>query len=89
MITSVKAGKRSDRGWTPEEDQQLLDLFDAEASWPLIAITLERGVEEVKDRAEKLNVAKFSSSGCRLNRTSVKLLGIRRQIDVPASLWRV
>jgi hypothetical protein len=54
MITSVKAGKRSDRGWTPEDDQQLLDLFDAEASWPLIAITLERGVEEVKDRAGKL-----------------------------------
>jgi hypothetical protein len=37
-----------------KEDQQLLDLFDAEASWPLIAITLERGVEEVQDRAGKL-----------------------------------
>jgi len=24
MITSVKPGKRSDRHWTPEEDQQLL-----------------------------------------------------------------
>jgi hypothetical protein len=54
MITSVKPGKRSDRHWTPEEDQQLLDLFDAEASWPLIAITLQRGVEDVQERAAKL-----------------------------------
>jgi hypothetical protein len=54
MITSVKTGKRSDKRWTPKEDQKLLDLFDAEASWPLIAITLERGLEEVQDRAGKL-----------------------------------
>jgi hypothetical protein len=54
MITSVKTGKRSDKRWTPEEDKQLLDLFDAEASWPLIAITLERGVEDVQNRAAKL-----------------------------------
>jgi hypothetical protein len=53
-MTTVKTGKRSDKPWTPEEDQRLLDLFDAEASWPLIAITLERGVEEVQDRAGKL-----------------------------------
>jgi hypothetical protein len=54
MITSVKTGKRSDERWTPKEDQQLLNLFDAEASWPLIAITLERGVEDVQDQAGKL-----------------------------------
>jgi hypothetical protein len=54
MITSVKTGKRSDKRWTPKEDQRLLDLFDAEASWPLIAITLERGVEDVQERAGKL-----------------------------------
>jgi hypothetical protein len=54
MITSVKTGKRSDKRWTPEEDQRLLVLFDAEASWPLIAITLERGVEDVQERAGKL-----------------------------------
>ena len=54
MITSVKTGKRSDKRWTPEEDQRLLVLFDAEASWPLIAITLERGVEEVQERAGRL-----------------------------------
>jgi hypothetical protein len=54
MITSVKTGKRSDKRWTPKEDQQLLNLFDAEASWPLIAITLERGVKDVQDRAGKL-----------------------------------
>jgi hypothetical protein len=48
MITSVKTGKRSDKRWTPKEDQQLLNLFDAEASWPLTAITLERGVEMYK-----------------------------------------
>jgi hypothetical protein len=54
MITSVKTGKRSDKRWTPEEDQRLLALFDAEASWPLIAITLELGVEDVQERAGKL-----------------------------------
>jgi hypothetical protein len=54
MMTSVKTGKRTDKSWTPKQDQQLLDLFDAEASWPLIAITLERGVEDVQDRAAKL-----------------------------------
>jgi hypothetical protein len=54
MITSVKTGKRSDEPWTPREDQRLLQLFDAEASWPLIAITLERGVEDVQDRAREL-----------------------------------
>jgi hypothetical protein len=54
MITSVKTGKRSDKRWTPKEDQKLLDLFDAEASWPLIAITLERGLEDVQNRAGKL-----------------------------------
>jgi hypothetical protein len=54
MITSVKTGKRSDKRWTPKEDQQLLELFDADASWPLIAITLERGVEDVQERAGKL-----------------------------------
>jgi hypothetical protein len=54
MITSVKTGKRSDERWTPEEDQRLLVLFDAEASWPLIAITLERIVEDVQERAGKL-----------------------------------
>ena len=53
-MTTVTTGKRSDEPWTPKDDQQLLDLFDAEASWPLIAITLERGVEEVQDRAGKL-----------------------------------
>jgi hypothetical protein len=54
MITSVKTGKRSERRWTPKEDQQLLDLVDAEATWPLIAITLGRGVEDVQERAGKL-----------------------------------
>jgi hypothetical protein len=54
MIASVKTGKRSDERWTPEEDQRLLVLIDAEASWPLIAITLERGVEDVQERAGKL-----------------------------------
>jgi hypothetical protein len=54
MIASVKTGKRSGERWTPEEDQRLLVLFDAEASWPLIAITLERSVEDVQERAGKL-----------------------------------
>ena len=54
MITSVKTGKRSDERWTPKEDERLLELFDAEASWPLIAITLKRGVEDVQDRAREL-----------------------------------
>jgi hypothetical protein len=36
--------------WNPEDDQQLLDLMDAEASWPLIAITLNRSVQAVQRR---------------------------------------
>jgi hypothetical protein len=52
MITSMKRGKRSDRCWTPKEDQQLLDSFDAEASWPLIAIAIERG-GDVQERARE------------------------------------
>jgi hypothetical protein len=54
MIASVKTGKKSDRHWTPEEDQHLLDLVDAEATWPLIAITLGRSVQAVQERAQKL-----------------------------------
>jgi hypothetical protein len=54
MITSVKTGKKSERRWTPKQDQQLLDLVDAEATWPLIAITLGRGVEDVQDRNRSL-----------------------------------
>jgi hypothetical protein len=54
MITSVKTGKKSDSLWTPKEDRQLLDLVDAEAAWPLIAITLGRGVQAVQQRARKL-----------------------------------
>jgi hypothetical protein len=54
MITSVKTGEKSGQRWTPKEDRQLLDLVDAEATWPLIAIALKRGVEDVRDRARKL-----------------------------------
>jgi hypothetical protein len=54
MITSVKTGKKSDSRWTPKEAQQLLDLVDAEATWPLIAITLARGLQAVQQRAQKL-----------------------------------
>jgi len=54
MITSVKTGKRSDSRWTPKEDRQLLDLVEAEASWALIAITLDRGVQAVQERHHKL-----------------------------------
>jgi hypothetical protein len=60
LSASRKFGERAsddwtaDERWTREEDQQLLVLFDAEASWPLIAITLERGVEDVQTRAGKL-----------------------------------
>jgi len=54
MITSVKTGEKSGQRWTPGEDRRLRDLVDAEATWPLIAITLGRGVEDVKDRTGKL-----------------------------------
>jgi hypothetical protein len=63
MITSVKTGEKSGQRWTPKEDRQrwtpkedrqLLDLVDAEATWPLIAVALKRDVEDVQDRARKL-----------------------------------
>jgi hypothetical protein len=54
MITSVKTGEKSGQRWTPKEDRQLLNLVDAEATWPLIAVALKRGVEDVQDRARKL-----------------------------------
>jgi hypothetical protein len=54
MITSVKTGKKSDSRWTPKEFHQLLDLVDAEVTWPLIAITLARGVQAVRQQAQKL-----------------------------------
>ena len=54
MTTSVKTGKKSNSRWTPRDDQQLLDLVDAEATWPLIAITFGRGVQDIKERAGKL-----------------------------------
>jgi hypothetical protein len=54
MIASVKTGKKTDRHWSPEEDRQLLDLVDAEATWPLIAITLGQSVQAVQERAQKL-----------------------------------
>jgi hypothetical protein len=38
----------------PEEDQHLLDLVHAEATWPLIAITIGRSVQAVQERAQKL-----------------------------------
>jgi hypothetical protein len=40
----------------PKEDQQLLDLLAAEASWPLIAATLKRSIQAVQERAQKLGV---------------------------------
>ena len=54
MMTSVKTGEKSGQRWTPGDDRQLLELVDAEATWPLIAMTLKRGIEDIKDRAEKL-----------------------------------
>jgi hypothetical protein len=62
MIASVKTGKKSDRHWTPEQDQHLLDLVDAEATLPLIAITLGRSVQPSKSE-RKNSVAPWSISG--------------------------
>jgi hypothetical protein len=70
MITSVKTGKRSDKRWTPEEDQRLLALFDAEASWPLIAITLELGVEDDRlGRGQTTLTARQAPSGVLYHRS--------------------
>jgi hypothetical protein len=46
--------KNSNIHFAPEEDQQLLDLLAAEASWPLIAVTLKRSIQAVQERAQKL-----------------------------------
>ena len=40
--------------FAPEEDQQLLDLLAAEASWPLIAVALKRSIQAVQERAQTL-----------------------------------
>jgi hypothetical protein len=40
--------------WTPEEDQRLLDLVAAEATWPLIALNLGRSIQAVQERAQTL-----------------------------------
>jgi hypothetical protein len=40
--------------WTPGEDQRLLDLVAAEATWPLIAANLRRSIQAVQERAQKL-----------------------------------
>jgi hypothetical protein len=39
---------------TPEEDQRLLDLVAAEATWPLIALNLRRSIQAVQERAQTL-----------------------------------
>jgi Myb-like DNA-binding domain len=39
-------GKR----WTPEDDQRLLALLKAEASWTLISATLKRRINAVRNR---------------------------------------
>jgi hypothetical protein len=49
----VTTKKRRTR-WTAEKDQQLLDMLDAEASWPLIAIILKRSIQAAQERARKL-----------------------------------
>jgi biotin operon repressor len=46
--------KNSNIHFAPEEDQQLLDLLAAEASWPLIAVTLKRSIQAVQERAQTL-----------------------------------
>jgi DNA-binding Lrp family transcriptional regulator len=40
--------------WTPEEDQRLLDLVAAEATWPLIAFNLRRSMQAVQERVQTL-----------------------------------
>lgn len=49
----MKTKNRKSR-WTAQKDQQLLDLLDAEASWPLIVITLKRSIQAAQERAQNL-----------------------------------
>jgi hypothetical protein len=49
--------KNSNIHFAPEEDQQLLDLLAAEASWPLIAVTLKRSIQALQERARKLGAS--------------------------------
>jgi hypothetical protein len=65
-----ETGKRSDRCWTPKEDQQLLDFFDAEASWPLIAIALDQGEKMYKNGPETPAPNRDRSEGARNLRAS-------------------
>ncbi len=44
----------SNKKWRQEDDQQLLELLKAQASWPLIAATLKRRFSAVRYRAWKL-----------------------------------
>jgi hypothetical protein len=62
MMTSVETGKNSNSSWTPEEDRQLVSLLNAEATWPLVAITLGRDVEGVQERARTLGHKSASGS---------------------------
>jgi hypothetical protein len=51
MTTSGKLDNKNNTPWAPGEDKQLVALLDAEATWPLIAITLGRDLESVQKRA--------------------------------------
>jgi hypothetical protein len=46
--------KNSNIQFAPEEDQRLLNLLVAEASWPLIAATPKRSIHALQERARKL-----------------------------------
>ena len=49
-VTPQKTNNR----WTAEENERLLALVDAEATWPLIAMNLKRSIQSVQERAQKL-----------------------------------
>jgi DNA-directed RNA polymerase alpha subunit len=53
-VRVVKVAHHHGNNWTPEEDQRLLDLIEAEKSWVLISAILKRPVKSVRDRGLKI-----------------------------------
>ena len=66
-VTSVPAN-RSNK-WTPEEDERLKTLVEANTSIHLVAVKLKRSVVAVRSRASLLKVS------CRRTRRGLKAKG--------------
>jgi hypothetical protein len=50
----VRLRGNNNKKWKPQDDQQLLELLKAKATWPVIAATLKRRFSAVQTRAWRL-----------------------------------